>query len=189
MTILAALTVLRRRHILRAHRDSMHMSTDQMSAMPRRDLVRSWAILAFAAAYLGCQLSMIYAAHRRGDKRFGFWMFAESATFRLELIRELGDGEPVRAVRGTWAVQRPGGADTSYRWGTFVKDFPLADVDTPVRSMVGMYVTLEYLQEALNYVIARIPDDHETVRLHLVVRYSKAGGPVKEVVLSSKRRE
>jgi hypothetical protein len=155
----------------------------------RRDLVRSWAILAFAAVYLAFQLWMIYAAHGRKDKRYGFWMFAESATFQLALIRELDGGERVRAPRGIWTVHGPGGAETRYRWTGFVREFPLGYIDTPVDAMTGMYGTLKYLGEALNYVIARIPEDRETARLHLVVRYSIAGGPVEEVVLSSKRKE
>jgi len=152
-------------------------------------LARSWAILGFATLYLAFQLSMISIAHGRQDKRFGFWMFAESSNFQSVLIRELDSGERVRAPHGTWTVKGKGGAETTYRWGDFVRGFHLGDVETVVHAKTGMYVTLKYLGEALDYVIGRIPEDHETVQLHLVVRYSRAGGPVEEVVLSSRRRE
>jgi hypothetical protein len=155
----------------------------------RSGLVRSWAILAFATGYLVFQLAMIVGAHGREDKRFGFWMFAESSDFQTVLIRELGSGERVQAPQGAWTARGAGGAETTYRWGEFVREFHLGYVETFVHAKTGMYVTLKYLGEALDYVIVRIPEDHETVRLHLVVRYSKAGGPLEEVVLSSKRRE
>ena len=158
------------------------MSTNQ-------GLVRSSAILGFATLYLAFQLSMIHGAHGREDKRFGFWMFAESTDFEAALVRELSSGERIRAPQGTWTVQNDGGAETTYRWGAFVREFHLGYLDQVVHAKTGIHVTLKYLREALDYVSERIPEDHETVRLHLVVRYSKAGGPVEEIVLSSKRRE
>ena len=152
-------------------------------------LVRSSAILGFVTLYLAFQLSMIYGAYGRQDKRFGFWMFAESSRFQSVLLRELESGERVRAPQGTWTARRNDGTETTYRWSGLVGGFDLGHLEGSVHVRAGMSVTLKYLQEALDYVSTRIPNDHETVRLHLVVRYSKAGGPVEEVVLSSKWRE
>ena len=90
-----------------------------------RGPVRSWAILAFATGYLAFQLWVICAAHGREDKRFGFWMFAESSRFSFELVRELDAGERLRAPGGAWTVQGRSGAGITYRWGDFVREFDL----------------------------------------------------------------
>ena len=53
--------------------------------------VRKLTIVAFCAAYLLVQAFFIIRAHFRVDKRFGFWMFAESSRYKpMVLVWNLG---------------------------------------------------------------------------------------------------
>ena len=151
--------------------------------------LRSLVIIIFSATYLCFQLTMIVTAHTRDDKRLGFWMFAESSNFNAVLYRELENGQRVRVPHGVWTVQGRSGEPITYQWNRLVREFHLGYLEEWVHAKTGIHVTLKYFQNALNFVIDRIPEDRDTVQLHLSVRYSKAGATMEEVVLSSKRRE
>ena len=154
-----------------------------------RSRLRSLAILLFSAAYLAFQITMIVLAHSRDDKRFGFWMFAESSNFHARLYRELAQGERVVVPRGVWVARAGGRDEVVYEWSRLVREFNLGELERWVHAPTGLAVTLAYFHHALDFVVDRIPADLETVQLHLEISYSRAGGPVEQVLLSSKRRE
>ena len=151
--------------------------------------LRSLAILFFSATYLAFQLTMIVLAHSRDDKRFGFWMFAESSNFHARLYRELAQGERIIVPGGVWVANTDGHEPVVYEWSRLVREFSLGNLERWVHAPTGLAVTLTYFHHALDFVIDRIPADLETVQLHMEISYSKAGGPVEQVMLSSKRRE
>lgn len=152
--------------------------------------IRQFGILAFCAVYLSIQVFFIIRAHfDEVDRRFGFWMFAESSRFKAELYRQLKDGRLVKTANGRWSVRTADGASVSYSWDRYVRDFRLFDLERLKRAKVGMGVTLKYLHGALHYVAARIPEDRETVKLVLKVQYRNAGGPWQYATLESNSRD
>ncbi|MCZ6676142.1 MAG: hypothetical protein O7E52_02710 [Candidatus Poribacteria bacterium] len=150
--------------------------------------VRQFGILTFCTAYLLIQAAFIIQAHFAIDKRFGFWMFAESSRYKAELYRLLKDGRLVKTRNGKWSVRAGDGQKVSYSWQHYVRDFGLRNLEKLKRARVGMEVTLKYLQYALNYVIDRMPEDQETVKLVLKVQYKKAGGLWQYATLESRSR-
>jgi len=154
-----------------------------------RSRLRSLAILFFSATYLAFQLTMIVLAHSRDDKRFGFWMFAESSNFHARLYRELAQGERIIVPGGVWVANADGHEPVVYEWSRLVREFSLGNLERWVHAPTGLAVTLAYFHHALDFVVDRIPADLQTVQLHMEISYSRAGGPVEQVLLSSKRRE
>jgi len=145
-------------------------------------------ILSFSALYLAIQIYFIVHAHFVKDKRFGFWMFAESSVFKAELYRKLTSGELVKTNNGFWAVKSPSGEKLVYGWNQFVRDFRLFDLERERRAKSSMANTIKYLDAALDFVIERIPEDRETTQLVLKVQYRKAGMPWQQITLESEYR-
>ena len=146
------------------------------------------AILVFCAGYLGVQIFLIVGAHFRSDKRFGFWMFAESTRYTASLFRQTFDGRLLSTEAGVWTVRTLDGGYKTYAWGMFVQGFRLKRLEVNKRAKVGMAVTLKYLEHALDYVAGRIPYDRETERLVLVIDYRRAGGESIRTRLQSQPR-
>jgi len=152
-------------------------------------MTRKARILTFSGAYLGLQIFLIINAHFQTDKRFGFWMFAESSRYRAILYRELGDGTWEWARYGQWTTPVPGNRMLTYHWDYFVRDFRLNGLDRWKRAKTGFGVTTNYLHRALDYVAEHTPNDRETVRLILKLEYRIAGGPEQEAILMSRVRD
>ena len=135
---------------------------------------------AFCSIYFLLQLFLILSAFQKPDKRFGFWMFAESTYFQMNLERELANGRTLEARRGRWSVNAAGlGGETGrvqYRWLTFVRKQRMGRMGEWRRAQVGIGVTLLYLEKALDYVVERAVFDRETKVYRLTVYYEKAGG-------------
>jgi hypothetical protein len=151
-------------------------------------VLRPYAILVFCSVYVLIQAGFIIKAHFNPDKRFGFWMFAETSRYQAQLYRQLRDGRVVKTPNGRWAVQTEAGRQV-YAWNRFVRDFGLYNLERWKRAKVGFAVTLKYLQYALDYVIDHIPADRETVKLVLRIQYRKAQGPWQQTTLESRTRE
>jgi hypothetical protein len=154
----------------------------------KRPTIKPALILAFCVLYLSIQAFFIVRAHFVVDKRFGFWMFAESSRFKAELYREFADGRLEKALHGQWWVTTADGRYILYSWDNYVRRFRLNPLERFSRAKRGIGVTLEYFQQALDYVAERIPEDRETVKLVLRVQYRKAGGPWQYVALESRPR-
>ena len=144
-------------------------------------------ILAFCVVLFGAQAAMIADAHLRHDRRFGWQMFPETTRFRASLWRELADGSRVAAPHGRWVLETPEGR-RQFLWRDQVRDWRLDDLDRMRQAKVSLDATLLYARAALDHVADRIPEDRETVRLHLVVEWEKADGTRGTTELASKRR-
>ena len=151
-------------------------------------VVRKFGILAFCTLYLLVQAALIIRAHFDVDRRFGFWMFAESSRYKAKLYRQLRDGRLVKTKNGKWSIKTADGQRVTYSWNRYVRDFRLDNLEKLKRAKVGIGVTLKYLQHALHYVVERIPADGETVKFVLKVQYRKAGGAWQYVTLESNPR-
>ena len=153
----------------------------------RKSFVK-WAVLAFCTLYIGLQLLFIVKAHFQSDKRFGFWMFAETTIFSAKLYRITADGKKIKTRNGRWRFAK-GGTSGAYNWNSMVKDYRLYNLESRKRAKGSMSRTLLFLDATLDYVIDRIPDDPETRQLVLEVTYAKAGNDEQHVTLESKLRD
>jgi hypothetical protein len=149
---------------------------------------RRAAILGFCAAFFGGQLVLVTWSYFRGDRLGGYQMFAETTFFTARLQRVTADGRREHAPMGNWRARDAAGGLRTYRWGAFVDDFRLDRLENPTRAKIGIDVTLKFFQYALDHVAKSIPDDRETARLEMVVRYETASGKRHEVTLSSAAR-
>ena len=155
--------------------------------MPLQPNQRRWLILSFTALYVMVQFYGITRAHFSSDKRFGFWMFAETTTFSAKLYRKTLGGKRVKTRNGRWSVQKDGNR-VSYSWNSFVREYRLNNLEGEKRAKGSMSRTLKFLDASLDYVIDRIPADEETSQMILEVTYGKAGRKDTTVVLESKLR-
>ena len=149
---------------------------------------RRAAILGFTSAFFGGQLALVTWSYFRGDRLFGYQMFAETTFFTARLYRVTADGRRELARNGIWHARDAAGTARTYRWGAFVDDFRLDRLETRTRAKIGIDVTLKFFQHALDHVAKKIPDDHETARLEMVVQYETASGKQNVVTLSSADR-
>ncbi len=149
--------------------------------------INVWVIIGFCTCYLLVQLSLITRAHFSDDKRFGFWMFAETTLFSAELYRITVDGKKVKTKNGIWRVNEDGKRLT-YSWDRMVRDYRLNSLEREKRAKGSISLTLKFFDAALDYVADRIPDDHETRQLVLTVTYHKVGREKQTVTLESKKR-
>jgi len=149
--------------------------------------ISTWSVVIFCACYVVVQLFFISNAHFSSDKRFGFWMFAESSIFKAELYRITTKGDRVKTQNGFWTVNEKG-KRVVYSWNQFVRDYRLNYLEKEKRAKVSMSITLKFFDAALDYVADQIVDDKETKQLVLLVTYSKACGEEYRVTLESKMR-
>jgi len=148
---------------------------------------QAWFILAFCGVYLAVQVGLIARGHFTASKHFAFWMFPESTYFIASLSRVLADGREVNTSRGSWAVRTESGK-VEYHWSSFVHSYRMDRMDRWQRSKGIFDDTLKYFQAALDYVAERIPEDKFTDQLVLTIRYERAGGPQRVIVLESRPR-
>lgn len=127
---------------------------------------------------------MIVRGHFVTSKHFAFWMFPEATYFKANLSRLLLDGREVTTSDGSWAV-RTGSGKVEYHWQDFVSGYKLDRLGSWERSKGTFDDTVKYFQAALDYVAERIPDDKVTDRLVMTIRYERAGGRERVMVLES----
>lgn len=138
--------------------------------------------------FFGGQIVLVAASHARGDKLFGYQMFAETTYFEAKLHRVLADGRRVHAPRGSWQAKGADGRRRQFRWQHQVRDFKLDALDRRQRAKISIATTLKFFRLALVHVAEHIPDDAETLRLELDVEYRTADGKSHAVTLASPAR-
>jgi hypothetical protein len=148
------------------------------------------ARVAFAACWITGLCALILTAGLRSDAIFGFRMFPEASTLRIQLSRELEGGAVVPAPRGEWAARDSAGQLRHFSWRDRVRDPVLAAIDADVFASYGVVAQLARLQHALDDVADHIPEDDETVRLQADVAVSLNGRePTPARLTSHLRRE
>ena len=152
-----------------------------------RRTLKNWLVVGFCSVYVLIQLFLIVRAHFSTDKRFGFWMFAESTIFSAELYRVTVDGDTLRTRNGVWRISSDQGR-VVYSWNKHVRDYRLNSLERKKRAKGSINRTMFFFENALNYVIDRIGADNETRQLLLYVHYEKADGVPVTRLLQSKIR-
>lgn len=137
------------------------------------------ARLFFVAVLIG-QAALILRAYHDPHKFFGYQPFNESDTWRAELHRITADGERIRIVDGNWL---------GYSWDELVGTSRLTHSGDLRHANSGAAATIDFMDEALDWVADHTPDDTETVVLEAVVTwYRNTRGP-KVTILRSEPRE
>jgi len=127
----------------------------------------------FAIAWISLQLILIVTAGRRADGAFGFRMFPESATIKLELYRDV-DGARVHVESGVWGAKALDGRVRRFSWYDRVPR-PYWVFDRESNAAYGSATQLQRLQSALDDVAAHVPEDVETTRFLLDVTVRRNG--------------
>jgi hypothetical protein len=140
--------------------------------------------IAVAAVWVILQIALVVTADGRPDGAFGFRMFAESASLKIVLQREVkdasanGNGSPrvqkVHVDGGLWSARGTDGVVRKFGWYDRVP-FPVWVFDQEMHASYGSATQLSRLQAALDDVSAHISEDDETQRLLLTVTIRKNG--------------
>ncbi len=114
-------------------------------------------------------------------KFFAFQPFNESSTWRADIVRVTSDGRRV-PIEQPW----PGG----YEWDELVDWGVLERPATMRHAYSGVGASLDFLDEALDWVADHTPDDDETLYLEATTEaYRNTRGPEVRVLRSHTREE
>ncbi len=155
---------------------------------------RAWARIAFSAAFVMVQATLVITAGGRPEAAFGFRMFSESSTISYSLSREVRSGPGADDVvvvpvpDGEWSAKDSQGVLRHVSWRDRVKRPELGAFDATFHASYSARAQLSRLTAALDDVAAHTPDDRETVRLLLDVTIRHNGREPEVIHLQSARR-
>lgn len=157
------------------------------SGLPARDTPArrpAWRVRTaqiFFVVVLLAQAGLILRGYHDPHKFFGYQPFNESDTWQADLWRVTADGERVPIVDGRWS---------GYDWDDLVGVPRLRGPERLRHASSGAAATLDFLDEALDWVAAHTPDDTETRHLEAEVTwYRNSRGPFTTVLRSEARDE
>jgi len=134
--------------------------------------------MGFVAGVLAVQVGFAVNGYREPHKFFAFQPFNESSTWRADIVRVTWSGERVSVDDG-WG---------GYRWDDLVGMGALKSPATLRHAYMGVGATVDFLDDALDWVATHTPDDHETRYLEATVTYFKnTRGPTVKVLRSVER--
>lgn len=134
----------------------------------------------FIASLLAVQVGFALNGYRDPHKFFAFQPFNESSTWRAEIVRVTWDGERV-PIDGGWA---------GYRWDELVHMAALRSPSQLRHAYMGVGATLDFLDQALDWVATNTPHDVETRFLEATVTtFRNTRGPTVTVLRSVERAE
>ena len=142
---------------------------------------RARAVRAFVAVVLVGQAILLVRSYWDPHNFFGFQPFNESSTWRADVVRVTVDGRRV-PVDEPW----PGG----YEWNELVGWGVLERPPVLRHAYSGLDSSLDFLDEALDWVADHTPADTETLYLEAVTEgYRNTRGPEVRVLRSEPREE
>ena len=142
---------------------------------------RARLVRAFVAVVLVGQAALLVRGYADPHKLFAFQPFNESSTWRAEVVRVTADGRRV-PIDEPW----PGG----YDWDELVAWGVLEQPSVLRHAYSGLGASLDFLDEALDWVADHTPEDTETLYLEAVTEgYRNTRGPEVEVLRSEPREE
>ena len=149
---------------------------DDRIERPRR---RAQLVRVFFVAVLVGQAVLIARSYADPHNFFGFQPFNESSTWRADIVRVTADGRRI-PIDAPW----PGG----YRWDELVGWEVLTRPDQLKQAYSGLDGTLDFLDQALDWVADHTPDDTETRYLEAdVTAFRNTRGPEHRVLRSHDR--
>jgi hypothetical protein len=134
----------------------------------------------FVAGVLAVQVGFALNGYRDPHKFFAFQPFNESSTWSADIVRVTWDGERLPIDDG-WA---------GYDWDSLV-DMPALQGHSRQRSAyMGVGATVDFLDDALDWVATNTPADRETRYLEARVTYfENTRGPRVTVLRSIERSQ
>ena len=139
---------------------------------------RRRAAAAFVALVLLVQVGFALNGYRDPHKFFAFQPFNESSTWRADVVRVTWDGDRV-PVQEDWA---------GYDWDTLVDMAALRGPDRLRHAYMGVGATVDFLDDALDWVATHTPADRSTRYLEAEVTYFENTRGPHHVVLRSVER-
>jgi hypothetical protein len=154
--------------------------TDRPHAVAR-SARRGRLVRAFFVAVVVIQIGLVIRGYSDPHKFFAFQPFNESSEWRADIVRVTVDGERV-PIDEPW----PGG----YDWDEMVGWGVLQRPAVRKHAYSGAGASLDFLDEAIDWVADHTPDDHETLYLEADVTYwVNTRGPQHLVLRSDDRDE
>lgn len=142
---------------------------------------RAVAVRAFVVVVLLGQALLLVRSYDDPHNFFGFQPFNESSTWRAEIVRVTVEGDRI-PVQEEW----PGG----YVWDDLVGWGVLQRPDRLAHAYSGLDATVDFLDEALDWVADHTPEDTETLYLEAsVTGYRNTRGPEHRELRSQVREE
>lgn len=133
----------------------------------------------FIVAVLSVQIGFAINGYRDPHKFFAFQPFNESSTWQAEIVRVTWSGERV-PISGGWA---------GYEWDALVGMAALQGPSRMRHAYMGVGATVDFLDDALDWVATNTPDDHETRYLEATVTsFENTRGPTVTVLRSVERQ-
>jgi hypothetical protein len=139
---------------------------------------RGRLITGFVVTALSVQIGFAINGYRDPHKFFAFQPFNESSTWQAEIVRVTWRGERV-PIRGGWA---------GYDWDDLVGMAALRGPSRLRHAYMGVGATVDFLDDALDWVATHTPDDRETRYLEATVTsFENTRGPTVTVLRSIER--
>jgi hypothetical protein len=135
----------------------------------------------FFVVVILAQAGLILRAYHDPHKFFGYQPFNESDTWRADVWRVTTDGDRIPVPGGDWS---------GYDWDDLVGTPRLTDPGRLRHASAGAAATIDFLDEALDWVADHTPADRETRYLEAEVTwYHNTRGPFRTVLRSEPREE
>ena len=134
--------------------------------------------MGFVAGMLAVQVGFAVNGYREPHKFFAFQPFNESSTWQADIVRVTWGGERLPVDDG-WG---------DYQWDELVDMAALKSPATLRHAYMGVGATVDFLDDALDWVATHTPNDRETRYLEATVTYFKnTRGPTVTVLRSVER--
>jgi hypothetical protein len=140
-----------------------------------------WRVRAAAVCFVVvvmAQMGLALNGYRDPHKFFAFQPFNESSTWRADIVRVTWDGRRV-SIDDDWA---------GYEWNALVDMNALESPEQLRHAYMGVDATLDFLDDALDWVASNTPADRETRYLEATVIYFRNTRGPEQVVLRSEDR-
>lgn len=132
----------------------------------------------FIVTVLAVQVGFALNGYRDPHKFFAFQPFNESSTWRADIVRVTRDGERL-PIDGGWA---------GYTWNELVGTNALTGPSRLRHASMGVGATIDFLDDALDWIATHTPADRETLYLEATVTsFRNTRGPTITVLRSVER--
>jgi len=141
---------------------------------------RRRVIIGFVVTVLATQVGFAINGYRDPHKFFAFQPFNESSTWRADIVRVTWTGERL-PIDGGWA---------GYEWDELVDMAALRGPSRQRHAYMGVGATIDFLDDALDWVAANTPNNRETRYLEATVTsFENTRGPTHTVLRSAERAQ
>lgn len=147
---------------------------------------RARLVRAFFVGVLLTQAVLVLRSYDDPHNFFGFQPFNESSTWKADVVRVTADGRRI-PIDEPWPT---GSGDDSYDWDDLVGWRVVQHPERMKHAYSGLDASLDFFDEALDWVADHTPADTETLYLEAeVTGFRNTRGPDERVFRSDDREE